>query len=270
MSDSSDTPPSECSEAEAASSSSSPPASPRRAQHNSSSRRKNAARPNASMLDDSSRQLVLSAEARASLPASSRLDRARLLRTLTTLSPPWQPWRMDAEERAQWFRVGGVRFDAVCHTSRDWCVAGRRFENKRDMSAAAACYSRAIRLNPHCAPYYFRLGCVQCELEEWGGAIESFNIAIVLAPEMVRASYLFNLGFAHSELRQWQEAIDALKKAIALRPNKHVYHNLIVRRQSQTEQSEERCDTGTWLTLLCTFRSLSARPCAIVTPTSMS
>lgn len=63
-------------------------------------------------------------------------------------------------------------------------------------------------------------------------AIESFHLAITLAPEFVRATYYFNLGYAHSEMRSWNEAIEALKKAIQVKPRKHVYHNLIVSRKA--------------------------------------
>ena len=66
-----------------------------------------------------------------------------------------------------------------------------------------------------------------------GGAIESFHIAIQLAPEPARATYYFNLAHAHSEQRGWPQAIEAFKKAIEIKPTKHVYHNLIVSHSHQ-------------------------------------
>lgn len=183
----------------------------------------------------SSLRLHLLTSARA-LPS-----RAALLRSIGELAPSWQPYKMSAAERQAWYRIGGDNHDATCRTSKDWMMVGRKYENKKKFEAAAQAFCRAVRLNPHCASYYFRLGCVQCELTDWGAAIESFHIAIQLAPETAKATYYFNLGYAHSEQRGWAEAIEALKRAIQIKPRKHFYHNLIVRGNNQQQiRREER------------------------------
>ena len=165
----------------------------------------------------------------AALSAGGRVlpTRADLLASISELAPQWRPYKMSAVERLQWFRIGEDNWDAQCRTSKDWLVVGRRYQNSREWESAARAFSRAIRLNPSCPAYYFRLGCVQCEQHDWSGAIESFHIAITLAPETARATYYFNLGWAHSEQRGWFEAIEALRAAIKIKPKKPTYHNLI-------------------------------------------
>jgi tetratricopeptide (TPR) repeat protein len=172
-------------------------------------------------------KISLTAKDREALPVRKLASRQQLLKSIAQLAPRWQPWKMNAAERQAWYRVGDESFDHICTNSREWCLVGRKFENRKQFEEAAQSYCRSIRLNPHCSSYYFRLGCVQCELGEWNGAIESFHCAITLAPEYVRATYFFNLGYAHSELRSWNEAVDALKQAVALKPKKHAFHNLI-------------------------------------------
>lgn len=99
--------------------------------------------------------------------SANSLNRSLLLKVLHALSPRWQPFRMSAAERQQWYRIGEEVYDHVCSTSKDWLLVGRKYENRKCYDEAAQAYSRAIRLNPHCASYYFRLGCTQCELGEW-------------------------------------------------------------------------------------------------------
>lgn len=111
--------------------------------------------------------LTVTARDREALPTARRLSRALLLKALSDLAPRWQPWRMNAPERIAWYKIGEESFDAVCTNSKEWLLVGRKYENKKQFEEAAQAYSRAIRLNPHCPSYYFRLGCTQCELGEW-------------------------------------------------------------------------------------------------------
>jgi tetratricopeptide (TPR) repeat protein len=167
-------------------------------------------------------------------------SRESLLRCIDSLAPLWHPFSMSAAQRQAWYRVGDTSHAGSCNTSKDWLLVGRKYEAKQMHEEAAQCYSRAIRLNPHCASYYFRLGCVQCELSEWQGAIDSFHLALALAPYTSRATILFNLGFAHSEQRAWADAIEALRQAVSIKPRKHVYHNLLAvcyRHQGEFELS---------------------------------
>jgi len=76
---------------------------------------------------------------------------------------------MSAAQRQQWYRIGDVCYSGVCNTSKEWLLVGRKFEGAGRFEEAAQCYCRAIRLNPHCPAYYYRLGIVQCEIADWAG-----------------------------------------------------------------------------------------------------
>jgi tetratricopeptide (TPR) repeat protein len=95
--------------------------------------------------------------------------------------------------------------DEPSHYERAWTVSkgryaraqrslGRYWAKRKQYTRAAEAYSKSLEVNKLNARTWFALGCVQLELQDWAGAVESFSKTVQLETEDAEA--LSNLAAA--------------------------------------------------------------------------
>ena len=95
--------------------------------------------------------------------------------------------------------------DEPGHYERAWAVSkgryaraqrslGRYWVKRKHYTHAADAYSKSLEVNKLSASTWFALGCVQLELQDWAGAVESFSKTVQLETEDAEA--LSNLAAA--------------------------------------------------------------------------
>jgi tetratricopeptide (TPR) repeat protein len=103
------------------------------------------------------------------------------------------------------FCILGDLEDEPGHYERAWTVSngryaraqrslGRYWVKRKQYTHAADAYSRSLEVNKLNASTWFALGCVQLELQDWAGAVESFSRTVQLDTEDAEA--LSNLAAA--------------------------------------------------------------------------
>jgi tetratricopeptide (TPR) repeat protein len=84
------------------------------------------------------------------------------------------------------------------HYERAWAISkgrypraqrslGRYYVRKKNSALAAEAYKKALKVNRRNASTWFALGCVQLELENFGGAVESFTRTVQLEADDAEA-----------------------------------------------------------------------------------
>ena len=105
-----------------------------------------------------------------------------------------------------------------------------------DLPAAEAALRRAVEIQSDYAPAWARLGNVLRQLGDAGGAIDAFEGAARITPDV---AVLSNLGEAQSFALRLDESAATLARAVALDPNHPVPHlNLGVTRRLQGRVEE--------------------------------
>ena len=86
-------------------------------------------------------------------------------------------------------------------------------------------YRRAIDLRPNEAKYYFDLGGVFEEVEDWPNALQQYQWASRIDP--MSTVYRASVGEVFYQLDRYEEAIAVLLQCVAEAPNNRVYKNYL-------------------------------------------
>lgn len=119
---------------------------------------------------------------------------------------------------------------------------GNLYKKKREWQAAAACYQKAIELDPQYAPAYLNLAKVFVQKGKLEKAADYLYRALSLNPELAPAKNHFSLGNTFFKQGKLEQAIDCYKRAVDLQPNfPEVYYRLgeIWSRRGQKRQAIE-------------------------------
>ncbi|MGV8073988.1 MAG: tetratricopeptide repeat protein [Syntrophobacteraceae bacterium] len=97
---------------------------------------------------------------------------------------------------------------------------GRIYEKKGDLEASLKYYQEAVRLYPHYAMAYFRMGQVEEALKRNDDAREAYGKAIETSPEMVEAHLRF--GIMSYYAGEIESALYSLSKVVKLAPHSNM------------------------------------------------
>ncbi len=100
---------------------------------------------------------------------------------------------------------------------------GNDYYELKEHEKAIEDYNKAIELNPNVSQAYYNRGLAYGELKEYEKAIEDYNNAIELNPNDAHAYN--NRGTAYDGLQQHKKAIEDYNKAIELNPNLTLVYN---------------------------------------------
>ncbi len=90
-----------------------------------------------------------------------------------------------------------------------------------DFQGAIDSWNKALKLNPNLAEIWHNLGSALGRLEQYPEAIESFNHALEIDPQSYQAWN--DRAHAFYQMQQWEQAIDSWNKAIALNPGNYQF-----------------------------------------------
>lgn len=96
---------------------------------------------------------------------------------------------------------------------------GILYEKLKDFKSAKIAYEKALDISPQ-EDYFYNLGEVLVELEDWDRAINNFNQ--VLKTDSNDSNAYFNIGYCFYKKNDKKNAIDNLQKAVDLNP-KDIY-----------------------------------------------
>jgi tetratricopeptide (TPR) repeat protein len=117
-----------------------------------------------------------------------------------------------------WEHARAVTFD--CATVR--MNLGEAYQDKDRYEAAAACFRRAIELDPAAAKPHSNLGNALLHLGDLNGAASEQHKAIALAPGL--SEVYCNLGLVEMRRQRPDRAAQCFRKAIALEPDSAAAH----------------------------------------------
>ncbi len=100
---------------------------------------------------------------------------------------------------------------------------GSTLYQRRQFSAAAVCYRRALELNPQDADAHYNLGNVFVQQENLAEAINCFRQAVRLNPNHAAAH--FNLGNAHADQGHLDRAVESYRRCLQVNPDHAETHN---------------------------------------------
>jgi len=89
--------------------------------------------------------------------------------------------------------------------------------------SAVGHFSRALKLNPNCAPAHASLGDAWLALGRFAEALASFDCALAIEPE--RSELLNNRGNALLKLERHEEALASYDHALAIKPAAEIHFN---------------------------------------------
>jgi tetratricopeptide (TPR) repeat protein len=89
--------------------------------------------------------------------------------------------------------------------------------SEQDYQRAVKLIDKAIKINPHQAPFYSNRGLALHELKQFEKAVTSYDRAITLNPSYFTA--YSNRGLALHELKQYEKAVASYDRAIAIKPD---------------------------------------------------
>ncbi|KAG8315436.1 hypothetical protein J6590_071145 [Homalodisca vitripennis] len=98
---------------------------------------------------------------------------------------------------------------------------GNAHMSAQKFQEAAACYTKAIKLDPKNAVYYCNRAAASNKLAQYESAIQDCKTALKYDPSYSKA--YGRLGLAYASLNQHQEAIGYYKKAVDLEPGNESY-----------------------------------------------
>lgn len=96
---------------------------------------------------------------------------------------------------------------------------GNQFFLEKKYDQALACYSRAIKANPHAATYYTNRALCYIKLRQWTLTVDDCQKAVQIDPTLIKAHFF--MGQALTELENYDDAITALTKAHDLAREQH-------------------------------------------------
>ena len=122
---------------------------------------------------------------------------------------------------------------AVMEFVESWFNLGLKQASAGDFQGAIDSWNKALKLNPNLAEIWHNLGSALGRLEQYPEAIESFNHALEIDPQSYQAWN--DRAHAFSQMQQWEQAIDSWNKAIALDPGNYQfwYHRACALEQLQ-------------------------------------
>ncbi len=130
-----------------------------------------------------------------------------------------------------------------------WVELGRYPDAKKAYEQALKPLSDALvkgqSIDSIHAVAYSNLGAAYSQLEEWGQAVEAYQIASQVDPTLADAQ--LNLGFAYVQLEQWDRAAQAYERAVGLDEGlslAYVQLGEIRHRQGQCEQAVDWFEKG--------------------------
>ena len=110
---------------------------------------------------------------------------------------------------------------AVMEFVESWFNLGLKQASAGDFQGAIDSWNKALKLNPNLAEIWHNLGSALGRLEQYPEAIESFNHALEIDPQSYQAWN--DRAHAFSQMQQWEQAIDSWNKAIALNPGNYQF-----------------------------------------------
>jgi tetratricopeptide (TPR) repeat protein len=154
------------------------------------------------------------------------------------------------------FCILGDLEDEPGHYERAWTVSkgryaraqrslGRYWVKRKQYTHAADAYSRSLEVNKLNASTWFALGCVQLELQDWAGAVESFSRTVQLDTEDAEA--LSNLAAALLRLPAEgdDEDVDANGDEVAVEEPDDMVEEAKELRLDDTEANADEDDVDT-------------------------
>ncbi len=122
---------------------------------------------------------------------------------------------------------------AVMEFVESWFNLGLKQASAGDFQGAIDSWNKALKLNPNLAEIWHNLGSALGRLEQYPEAIESFNHALEIDPQSYQAWN--DRAHAFYQIQQWEQAIDSWNKAIALDPGNYQfwYHRACALEQLQ-------------------------------------
>ncbi len=122
---------------------------------------------------------------------------------------------------------------AVMEFVESWFNLGLKQASAGDFQGAIDSWNKALKLNPNLAEIWHNLGSALGRLEQYPEAIESFNHALEIDPQSYQAWN--DRAHAFYQMQQWEQAIDSWNKAIALDPGNYQfwYHRACALEQLQ-------------------------------------
>ncbi len=122
---------------------------------------------------------------------------------------------------------------AVMEFVESWFNLGLKQASAGDFQGAIDSWNKALKLNPNLAEIWHNLGSALGRLEQYPEAIESFNHALEIDPQSYQAWN--DSAHAFYQMQQWEQAIDSWNKAIALDPGNYQfwYHRACALEQLQ-------------------------------------
>ncbi len=122
---------------------------------------------------------------------------------------------------------------AVMEFVESWFNLGLKQASAGDFQGAIDSWNKALKLNPNLAEIWHNLGSALGRLEQYPEAIESFNHALEIDPQSYQAWN--DRAHAFYQMQQWEQAIDSWNKAIALNPGNYQfwYHRACALEQLQ-------------------------------------
>ena len=122
---------------------------------------------------------------------------------------------------------------AVMEFVESWFNLGLKQASAGDFQGAIDSWNKALKLNPNLAEIWHNLGSALGRLEQYPEAIESFNHALEIDPQSYQAWN--DSAHAFYQMQQWEQAIDSWNKAIALNPGNYQfwYHRACALEQLQ-------------------------------------
>ncbi len=122
---------------------------------------------------------------------------------------------------------------AVMEFVESWFNLGLKQASAGDFQGAIDSWNKALKLNPNLAEIWHNLGSALGRLEQYPEAIEYFNHALEIYPQSYQAWN--DRAHAFYQMHQWEQAIDSWNKAIALDPGNYQfwYHRACALEQLQ-------------------------------------
>ncbi len=87
----------------------------------------------------------------------------------------------------------------------------------REYQAAAACYHKALEIDPNLSGAYYNLGLAYFHLNRWEDSLKAYEKALSLDPNYPSAE--LNLGTVYAALGRYHEAIALYRDVLKRRPN---------------------------------------------------
>ncbi len=110
---------------------------------------------------------------------------------------------------------------AVMEFVESWFNLGLKQASAGDFQGAIDSWNKALKLNPNLAEIWHNLGSALGRLEQYPEAIESFNHALEIDPQSYQAWN--DRAHAFYQMQQWEQAIDSWNKAIDLNPGNYQF-----------------------------------------------